>query len=136
MLKDEARVLNAQERKKDFEEKEVAKKSRKEEKKEKRKLEEDQFQFATKEQRKIHSILIQNPPSLIPAAQATANIPTQHQFSTRSSSSSSGPQPMAVSNGSGKRKAEDYPEGEQARISEVCDEIEEEEEEEEAEDKA
>ena len=59
LLKDEARVVNAQERKKDFEEKEivqkmkkdfeekeVVEKRKKDEKREKRKLEENQFQFS------------------------------------------------------------------------------------------
>ena len=44
-MKDEARVPNAQKRKQDFQEREVAKMRRKDEKKGTRKLEEDQFEF-------------------------------------------------------------------------------------------
>ena len=47
LLKDEARVISAQERKRDSEEMEVAKKRKKGEKRENRKLDGDQFQFAT-----------------------------------------------------------------------------------------
>ena len=73
LLKDEARVVNADERKKDFETRELDKRRRKDEKKEKRKLEEEE---AKEDSKRAH---------------VNAG---------------------GESSGSGKRKADDYPEGE------------------------
>ncbi len=84
MLKDEARVVNADERKKDFETRELDKRRKKDEKKEKRKLEEDEAKEVSK---RVH----------VNAGGA--------------------------SSGSGKRKADDYPEGEEKRLEMVADEV-------------
>ena len=114
LLKDEARVLNAQERKKDFEQKEVTKRMRKDERREKRKLEEDQFQFTASN--------VQQQPNTSSASSSSApvvNIPSQ-------AASTPASQPMVVNNAGEKRKAEEYPEGEESRISEVFEIVEEE----------
>ena len=88
---------------------------RKDEKREKRKLEEDQFQFtASNVQQQF------NTSSASSSSAPVATIPSQ-------AASTPAPQPMAVNNASSKRKAEDYPEGEETRISEVFEVIEEEE---------
>ena len=96
---------------------------RKEEKKEKRKLEEDQTQF---------SQFQFTAPVQQPAQDSTSshllNGGSSHLLNggSTSSASSSPTMPMSVNNASEKRKAEDYPEGEESRISEVCEIIEEE----------
>ncbi len=94
--------------------KEVAKKIRKDERREKRKLEEDQFQFTAPN--------VPQQPNTGSASSSSAPV-TYH---TSYTSGSPAPQPMVVNNASSKRKAEDYPEGEESRISEVFETIEEE----------
>ena len=89
----------------------MAKRVRKYEKREKRKLEEDQFQFtASNIQQQVNTSSV-----------SSSSAPVT------SSASTPAPQPMVVNNASSKRKAEDYPEGEESRISEVLEVIEEEE---------